>query len=133
MDISSYQRKISDNLYEIHNQLKMFEELFTSYTRTTIVLLNKWDLLEEYIKRVPLSVSFPHYDGPGILNTKSRLTYTDDAEEAYEFIKQEFLRKVPKRSPIYFHRTQSNNIHNCKVIFRSIKDICTAQCLSNMA
>ena len=74
IDLSTYQRKISENVYEIHNQLKLFEEMcnckwFKNLVK--IILFNKHDLFVEMIKKTPLQVSFPEYNGSMYFSIKN--------------------------------------------------------------
>ena len=93
-------------------------------------MLNKFDLFADYITRVPLSVAFPHYAGPGSFEHKVRIMFVDDADEAVEFIKQEFIVKVPKNIQVYMYRVHANDTNHCKIVWRAIKDVFVYQCAS---
>lgn len=66
VDLSSYQRKVSDSVYEIHLQLKMFQELANKTESSISIIFNKYDLFKEYLQHTPLRVAFPEYRGSGI-------------------------------------------------------------------
>ena len=67
VDLSSYQRKISASVYEIHNQLQMFQDIVNTRTQSCIsIFFNKYDLFDRYLQHTPLRVAFPQYLGPGI-------------------------------------------------------------------
>ena len=50
---------------------------------SVMLLFNKWDLFERKIVNVPITVAFPHYQGP-----------IADAQNGYEFIRLQFMSKV---------------------------------------
>ena len=67
----------------MHESLKLFDSICNNrwFRHTAIILfLNKTDLFEEKITKVPLTVCFPQYPGP------------NEYEPACEFIKTVFER-----------------------------------------
>eukprot|EP00727_Mastigamoeba_balamuthi_P006584 m51a1_g2546 putative g-protein subunit alpha 1 (367) ;mRNA; r:292487-294528 len=83
--MSEYDLKLyeDDTMNRMHESLKLFGEICNTqcFINThTILFLNKKDLFEEKIKRVPLTVAFPKYDGP-----------EGDFEAASQYISEQFV------------------------------------------
>lgn len=94
--------------------LDLFEEIANSpwFKDTSIILfLNKRDLFEKKIEKVPLSVCFPEYKGPQ--------TYKDGCR----FITNLFERKNKNaEKEIYSHITCATDTTNIKHVFGSVRD-----------
>ncbi|KAK5851564.1 hypothetical protein PBY51_023110 [Eleginops maclovinus] len=108
-------------LYESQNDNRLQESLalfktILSYTwfqnSTTILFLNKKDLLEEKITRSHLATYFPAFKGP-----------RGDAKAAQEFILQMYVKNHsghPKN--LYKHFTCATDRKNIEIVFNSVKD-----------
>lgn len=103
--------------------LLLFDEIVNSpwFRKTPVVLfLNKYDLFQEKIGRVPLKVCFANYTGP---NT---------AKEAREYIGGRFLDLPQDKSKaIYMHYTVAVDTENICTIFRVVKETLLREILSN--
>jgi len=115
--ISEYDLKLyEDNeTNRMHESLQLFKELCNTrwFQQTAFILfLNKKDIFEEKIKRVPLTVCFPDYNGP----------QTFDA--ASTFVKERFLELNDNKSKtIYAHMTCATDTTNIIVVFNAVRDI----------
>ncbi|XP_038130847.1 guanine nucleotide-binding protein subunit alpha-14-like [Cyprinodon tularosa] len=79
---------------------------------STILFLNKKDLLEEKIKTSHLATYFPSYSGRQC-----------DAESAKVFIQQMFIQCYKdKDKPLYTHFTCATDTENIRFVFASVKD-----------
>ncbi|XP_042364801.1 guanine nucleotide-binding protein subunit alpha-14-like [Plectropomus leopardus] len=115
--LSEYDQVLYEN--ESDNRLKESLALFKtilSYAwfqeSSTILFLNKTDLLEEKILHSHLATYFPAFTGPQC-----------DAEAAKKFIFQmykEHHRGHPK--PLYKHNTCATDTENIRVVFKAVKD-----------
>lgn len=107
-----------DKTNRLVESIKLFDEMVNNkwFTTTSMLLfLNKNDLFEEKIKRVPLRKFFPKYGTQG---------GTDDPESAKNWILQQFLNK--NRNPakvVYSHVTCATNQDNVRTVFEAVKDI----------
>jgi len=111
-DQKLYEDQTTNRMWEA---LKLFSDITNSrwFNDTPIILfLNKKDLFEKKILKVPLSVCFNKYTGP---NT---------AKEASEYIEQQFLAQVKnKEKLIYTYQTCATDTNNVKFIFKAVKDV----------
>lgn len=103
--------------------LLLFDEIVNSpwFRKTPVVLfLNKYDLFQEKIVRVPLKVCFANYSGP------------NSAKEAREYIGGRFLDLPQDKSKaIYMHYTVAVDTENIATIFRVVKETLLREILSN--
>jgi len=115
--ISEYDLKLyEDNeTNRMHESLQLFKELCNTkwFQQTAFILfLNKKDIFEEKIKRVPLTVCFPDYNGPQTF------------ESASTFVKERFLELNDNKSKtIYAHMTCATDTTNIIVVFNAVRDI----------
>lgn len=115
--ISEYDLKLyEDNeTNRMHESLQLFKELCnTKWFQATsfILFLNKKDIFEEKIKRVPLTVCFPDYNGP----------QTFDAASSY--VRDRFLELNENKSKtIYAHMTCATDTNNIIIVFNAVRDI----------
>ncbi|TKS84685.1 Guanine nucleotide-binding protein subunit alpha-14 [Collichthys lucidus] len=79
---------------------------------STILFLNKTDLLEEKITQSDLATYFPAYTGPRC-----------DSESAKKFILQMYKdQHGDRQKPLYTHFTCATDTENIRVVFRAVKD-----------
>lgn len=95
--------------------LNLFEETCNSrwFPQTAMILfLNKLDIFQEKITRVPLKICFEDYDGP------------NEPEPALTFIIEKFEeRNKVERKSIYIHVTTATDTDNVHTVFKAVKDI----------
>uniref|UniRef100_A0A3P9I279 Guanine nucleotide-binding protein subunit alpha n=1 Tax=Oryzias latipes TaxID=8090 RepID=A0A3P9I279_ORYLA len=93
-------------LFETIMSYKWFQE------SSTILFLNKMDLLEEKITTSHLADYFPEFTGP-----------QRDAEAAKKFILKMYVdRHTGRHKPLYTHYTCATDTENIKVVFKAVKD-----------
>ncbi|XP_037339983.2 guanine nucleotide-binding protein subunit alpha-14-like [Pungitius pungitius] len=108
-------------LYENENDNRLRESLalfktILSYPwfqeSSTILFLNKTDLLEEKITRSHLADYFPNFTGPRC-----------DAKSAEKFILQMFVENHRgHQKALYKHYTCATDTNNIRVVFKAVKD-----------
>ncbi|XP_008289915.1 guanine nucleotide-binding protein G(q) subunit alpha-like [Stegastes partitus] len=108
-------------LYESENDNRLKESLalfktILSYSwfqeSSTILFLNKTDLLQEKITQSHLADYFPEYTGP-----------QRDAESAKKFILKMYVQRHSGRhKPLYTHYTCATDTENIRVVFRAVRD-----------
>jgi len=115
--LSEYDLKLyeDDTTNRMHESLKLFKEICNSkwFVETAMILfLNKRDLFEAKIAKVPLTVCFDDYKGP------------QDYDGASQYIRDKFLaqNENPKKH-IYTHLTCATDTDNINVVFSAVKDI----------
>jgi len=89
----------------------LFDEVSNSIhlSKNTIILfLNKTDLFDIKIKRVPLSICFPEFT-------------SSDPEEAKLYIRDRFLERAQSQD-IYTHFTCALNTKNIQVVITAVRD-----------
>lgn len=105
----------------MHESLNVFNHICNSkwFVKTSIILfLNKKDLFQEKIKKVPLKVCFDDYKGG------------DNWEVAAEFIGERFCEQNKcKGKEIYVHVTCATDTSNVRFVFDAVKDIILQQAL----
>jgi len=115
--LSEYDLKLyEDNeTNRMHESVRLFKEICNSkwFVETSMILfLNKKDLFEEKIKKVPLTVCFKDYDGP------------QEFLSASLFIQNKFTSQNDNgRKQIYPHLTCATDTNHVKVVFNAVKDI----------
>jgi len=126
--ISEYDLKLyEDNeTNRMHESLQLFKELCsTKWFQSTafILFLNKKDIFEEKIKRVPLTVCFPEYVGNS----------SDVVESGKEYIKDRFLELNDNKSKtVYAHFTCATDTNNIIVVFNAVRDIILTKTLAKI-
>jgi len=115
--LSEYDLKLyeDETTNRMHESLKLFKEICNNkwFAETAMILfLNKRDLFEEKIKKVPLTICFKDFSG------------TNDMKTTSGFIKEKFLAQSdnPKKH-IYPHLTCATDTDNIQVVFNAVKDI----------
>jgi len=113
--MSEYDLKLAEDekINRMHESLKLFKEVCNSpwfELSAMILFLNKRDLFEEKISRVPLSVCFLEYpEGK-------------DYAAALAFLTQKFLAQNETQKPIYLHVISATDTPDVNVVFNSIMD-----------
>jgi len=116
-------------LYEDHTvnrmqeSLKLFDEICNApcFDKTSMILfLNKKDIFEEKIKRVPITVCFDDYSG------------SQNFDESSTYIRNKFLslNNNPKEKTIYPHITTATDTENIKFVFDAIHHILITNALA---
>lgn len=115
--LSEYDQKLyeDETTNRMHEALKLFKDICHTkwFSETAIILfLNKKDIFEKKIQKVPLSICFKDYDGPN--------TY----EAASQYIEDQFLaqNEISKKL-IYVKHTCATDTENITVVFRAVQDI----------
>ncbi|XP_014834783.1 PREDICTED: guanine nucleotide-binding protein subunit alpha-11-like isoform X1 [Poecilia mexicana] len=107
-----YETQTANRLVE---SLALFKTLISSSwfkKSSTILFLNKTDLLQEKIKTSHLATYFPKYNGPQC-----------DAESAKHFIHQMYIRRHKEQDkPLYTHFTCATDTENIRFVFKSVED-----------
>jgi len=113
--ISEYDQFLSENsdVPRMKETLDLFQEIVSKpqFASTPIILLlNKWDLFEQKLKTIPLKDGyFKEYTG------------SNNPNEAFEFIKQEFTNRY-KGTNIYVYQTTAIDTTGMLKVVASIKD-----------
>lgn len=114
--LSEYDQVLAESSGE--NRMEESRALFRSImtypwfqNASTILFLNKNDVLEEKVKKSHLEDYFPEYDGP-----------KEDAEAARMYIKDIFLEANTEGKTIYSHFTCATDTKNIEVVFNAVKD-----------
>eukprot|EP00457_Paulinella_chromatophora_P006891 gb/GEZN01006911.1/.p1 GENE.gb/GEZN01006911.1/~~gb/GEZN01006911.1/.p1 ORF type:complete len:378 (-),score=51.71 gb/GEZN01006911.1/:412-1545(-) len=104
-----------DETNRMDESLNLFEEICNSrwFKKTSMILmLNKKDMFEEKIQRVPLKVWRDDYTGP------------QEYQPAADFIKAQFeSRQKDKSKPLYSHFTCATDSKLMKTVFNATKSI----------
>lgn len=113
--ISAYDQVLyeDDHVNRVNEDLTLFAEVSNSqwFEKTAmIIFLNKKDLLEEKLPKVPLSNYFPEYKGN---------SYND----AIAFFKDLFTKVNTKQKDLYIHATCATDTNNVQTVFTYVKDI----------
>ena len=115
--MSEYDQKLyeDETTNRMHEALKLFKDICNTkwFAETAIVLfLNKKDLFEKKIKKVPLTVCFPDYRGD------------NSFDDAALYIQDQFLaqNEISKKL-IYVKLTDATDTDNITVVFKAVQDI----------
>ncbi|CAD5218088.1 unnamed protein product [Bursaphelenchus okinawaensis] len=106
-----------DEMNRMIESMKLFDSICNNkwFTETSIILfLNKKDLFEEKIKKSPLTLCYPEYQGSN--------TY----EEAAAYIQQQFEslnKRKDGQKEIYAHFTCATDTNNIRFVFDAVTDI----------
>jgi len=115
--ISEYDQSLfeDEKVNRMNEALTIFNDICNSeyFKESSMMLfLNKSDLFEAKLKRVPITVCFPEYTGD------------NDLEDCWKYIAQQFLdkRKDPDKQ-VYVHLTCATDDSNVTFVFNSVRDI----------
>ncbi|XP_059214244.1 guanine nucleotide-binding protein G(q) subunit alpha-like [Centropristis striata] len=105
----------SENDNRLKESLALFKTILTYnwfQETSTILFLNKTDLLEEKITHSHLATYFPAFTGP-----------QRDATAAKKFILQMFVeRHTGHARPLYKHYTCATDTENIRVVYKAVED-----------
>ncbi|XP_076448096.1 guanine nucleotide-binding protein G(i) subunit alpha-like [Babylonia areolata] len=96
--------------------MKLFDSICNNkwFTDTSIILfLNKKDLFEEKIKKSPLTICFPEFEGAN----------TNEEAAAYIQLQFETLNKKKESKEIYTHFTCATDTNNVQFVFDAVTDV----------
>jgi len=113
--LSEYDQMLfeDETMNRMQEALVLFDEVLNSkwFDRASVVLfLNKRDLFQQKITRVPLKVCFPNYIGQN--------TY----EATIPFLRAQFESRNKSKKLIYTHITCATDKDNVVKVFNSVKD-----------
>jgi len=114
--LSEYDQKLLEdsNVNRMSESLKLFKDIssLSWFQDTPIILfLNKLDLFEEKIQKIPLTVYFTDYAGP------------QTAEDGAKYIQQQFLAQVVNKKSVYVYKSVATSTDNIQFLFKAAKDI----------
>eukprot|EP01119_Soliformovum_irregulare_P006302 TRINITY_DN1813_c0_g1_i3.p1 TRINITY_DN1813_c0_g1~~TRINITY_DN1813_c0_g1_i3.p1 ORF type:complete len:282 (+),score=59.36 TRINITY_DN1813_c0_g1_i3:412-1257(+) len=114
--LSEYDQMLYEdsNVNRMSEALRLFKDITSVpwFQNTPIILfLNKKDLFEEKIQRVPLTVYFENYAGP------------QTPKEAADYIKEQFLNQIGDKKAIYVYQSVATSTENIQFLFKAAKDI----------
>jgi len=115
--LSEYDQMLYEdqNVNRMTEALNLFDETCHSrwfHNTNMMLFLNKRDLFNEKIKKVPLTVHFPEYKGK------------NEYEEGVEFLREKFESKNKNGDRhIYTHVTCATDTDNVQAVFNATKDI----------
>jgi len=121
--MSSYDQTLfEDNVTNrVHESLNLFQETVNRecFEDIPIILfLNKLDIFEVKITKVPLTVCFPEYTGD------------NSFDSAVAHFKEQFQRRLnSSEQKIYYHVTCATNSDQMLLVFKTVKDIVIRQAL----
>lgn len=99
----------------MHEALNLFEQICNSpwFRDTSMILfLNKRDLFEDKISKVPLTVCFPQYSGEQLY------------DPAIQYVRFQFeSRNMNPAKSVYTHITCATDSNNVDAVFKAVKDI----------
>ncbi|KAM6975995.1 guanine nucleotide-binding protein subunit alpha-11-like [Tautogolabrus adspersus] len=125
--MSEYDQVLSESADEnrLMESLALFKTILSNQWfqgSSTILFLNKTDLLEEKITHSHLATYFPAFKGP-----------QGDAKSARNFIHQMYVKQHSGHPrSLYTHFTCATDTENIKVVFKSVKDTVLAENFSQL-
>jgi len=115
--LSGYDLKLAEDneTNRIHEDITLFGEIVNSkwFSETPVIIFfNKYDLFEEKIKIVPLTVAFPKYEG------------TQDFDECIAYITERCTEKIKNpEKDVYRHVTCATDTSNIEAVWEGVYDI----------
>jgi GTPase SAR1 family protein len=115
-------------LFEDHSMNRVQEslELFSNIVSlqyfdkaSFILFMNKQDLFEAKLKKVPLTVTFPEYTGTTIAAAK-------------KFMLNEYTKRAPVGKTIYSHWTSATETDNVAIVFDAARNTIVTSNLQNL-
>ena len=127
VDLAAYDQMLTED--EETNQMLESVKLFESICNNSIfrkkpivLLLNKKDLFEEKIKKSPLTICFPEYEGK------------NEYEEASEYVREQFeaQNKHAESKEIYTHFTCATDKGIARIVFDAVSDVLMRKVLDSI-
>ncbi|XP_072014592.1 guanine nucleotide-binding protein G(o) subunit alpha-like [Amphiura filiformis] len=124
--LSEYDQRLREDgvTNRMQESLDLFQKICSwKWFRKTpkILFLNKCDIFESKVKKVPISVFFKQYRG------------TSEVKEARQYICKQFVSKNKcKDSPVYHHYTTATDRSNVQFVFDAAMDVVLHQTLSDV-
>ncbi|KAH7722499.1 G-protein alpha subunit [Aphelenchoides avenae] len=121
--ISEYDQKMMEDneTNRLTDAIRLFNEIgnIALFDKASMILfLNKKDLFEEKIKRVPLKTCFPEYN------------YRNDFKNTTSYIIRKFRKQIANRDkPIYTHLTCTKDTSQMQFLTNSMTDMIIANIL----
>mmetsp|Transcript_8566 Transcript_8566/g.9718 ORF Transcript_8566/g.9718 Transcript_8566/m.9718 type:complete len:353 (+) Transcript_8566:61-1119(+) len=120
--ISEYDQKCfeDDKTNRVQEALELFDKMCNSrwfQDTAMIVFLNKRDLFEEKLKKVPLTTFFEDYTGD------------NSYEDAARYVTKQFTDLNRQKKSVYPHVTCATDTNNVAAVFDAVKDIVLDQSL----
>jgi len=114
--LSSYDQFLieDEKVNRITEAINLFDDICNGkwFRKTAMILfLNKKDLFQDKIKKLPIITAFPEYTGKN--------EYTDTSE----FIQKKFEERNRQKKQLYTHLTCATATDNIRMVFNAIKDI----------
>ncbi|EGC33464.1 G-protein subunit alpha 9 [Dictyostelium purpureum] len=101
-----------ETINRMEDSLKLWTDIVNNpfFKSTSFVLfLNKNDIFREKIKKIPLSVAFPDYQGG--------LNY----DKGIEYVRNKFFASVPTATTIVAHVTTATDTENITIVFDAVR------------
>ncbi|CCE65950.1 hypothetical protein TPHA_0N01690 [Tetrapisispora phaffii CBS 4417] len=119
--LSEYDQMLfeDEKVNRMHESIMLFNTLVNSqWFRDTpfILFLNKTDLFEEKVKRVPIRKYFPSYQGK-----------LGDSKEGIKYFENIFLGLNKTNKPIYVKRTCATDTETMKFVLSAVTDLIIQQ------
>ncbi|KAL6059422.1 Guanine nucleotide-binding protein G(O) subunit alpha, variant 2 [Balamuthia mandrillaris] len=98
----------------MHDALQLWHDVVNNHHLINvpiILFLNKKDLFESKIQKKDLKVCFPNYKGG------------KDYDKASTYIRDKFLREVPRGKVVKAHFTQATDTKNIQIVWNSLREI----------
>lgn len=108
-----------ERVNRMQESIMLFDTLLNSkWFRNTpfILFLNKMDIFEEKVKRMPIRKFFPNYQGR-----------VGDAEAGVKYFENMFLSLNRSNKPIYVKRTCATDTQTMKFVLTAVTDLITQQ------
>ncbi|AQZ16447.1 GPA1 (YHR005C) [Zygosaccharomyces parabailii] len=108
-----------ERVNRMQESIMLFDTLLNSkWFRNTpfILFLNKMDIFEEKVKRMPIRKFFPNYQGR-----------VGDAEAGVKYFENMFLGLNRSNKPIYVKRTCATDTQTMKFVLTAVTDLITQQ------
>lgn len=127
VSLSGYDLKLYEDeaTNRMHEALQLFSKTITNvwFQQTpVIVFFNKYDIFEQKIKKVPLTVCFPKYSGEA-----------GDKDSAYKYIEEQFMAENENPQKLFYcHPTTATDTENIAYVFSAVQDILLTSILNRM-
>jgi len=125
--LSEYDQQLFEDalVNRMHESLQLWTDIVNGswFVKTAmIVFLNKVDLFREKLKRVPLGVCFPEYQGE------------NSYENAASYIQEKFRNVlIDPAKQLYFNLTCATDTENVKFVFNAARRIILKSTLLNLS